>query len=586
MTDNTARTQESGPEGAVAEEPRLLALARLAREAGVQRIALSAEALAERVVEGRFYVACLGQFKRGKSSLLNALVGAPLLPVGVVPVTAAVTVLRHGDRVAARVRFAGGREQPHTIDVFELAGFVSEEGNPENAKGVEVVEVFAPSPLLASGMCLVDTPGLGSVFEGNTVLTRSFVPHVDAALVVLGADPPISADELTLVQEISRHTSEIIFVLNKSDRLPDTERQEARVFAERVLVQKLSRPVTVLEVSAAERLAGDGPERDWRALCDRLARLAEQSGAGLVQAAEERGAQSLTEQILRDLTEQRDALLRPLDESQRRLDNLRVCVTEAERSLGDLSFLFDAEEARLAREFERWVSELLKKALPEARERLRQALDTLEHGGRLALRPRAFAAAQEIYLAVLSPWLPEAQRAAESLYVEASLRFVNLANDFLARLAASGDAALAGLPRSIGPETGFRVRSRLFYTELWGLTGRGVFRWLGDLLATRASIRRSVERTVGTYLDRIVRANASRIQGDFRERVRESRWRLAAEIKALLKEISASAERALERARERQMAGAEAVEAEIQRIKRLMERTEAIMPRQARKTTP
>jgi len=50
--------------------------------------------------------------------------------------------------------------------------------------------------------CLVDTPGIGSVFAGNTATTRSFVPHIDAALVVLGADPPLSGDELALVDEL------------------------------------------------------------------------------------------------------------------------------------------------------------------------------------------------------------------------------------------------------------------------------------------------------------------------------------------------------------------------------------------------
>jgi hypothetical protein len=577
MKESTAEAPKPEVSTPAANEPRLLALARLAREADTEQIALAAQTLSERIVAGRFYVACLGQFKRGKSSLLNALVGMPLLPVGVVPVTAAVTVMRHGERTCARVRFADGREQDIAVD--ELASFVSEDGNPENAKGVAAVEVFVPSPLLESGMCLVDTPGLGSVFAGNTAVTRGFVPHVDAALVVLGADPPISADELAMVGELAPHTSEIIFVLNKSDRLPDNERHEARVFAERVLAQKLRRPVTVLEVSAAEQIAGHGPGRDWRKLHDHLASLAKQTGADLVRAAEERGAELLIQQLGRELAERRDALERPLEESQRRLDELRACVAESERSLGDLSFLFDAEEARLGREFERWASQLLSRALPDAQKRLGQALNELEARGKLALRPAAFAAAQEIYLAVLSPWLPEAQRAAESLYVEASLRFVTLANQFLDRLASSGDAALSGLPRSIGPETGFRVRSRLFYTELWSLTGGGLFRWLGDLLGTRASVRRSVGRTVGEYLDRIVRANVSRIQYDLAERVRESRWRLHAEIKALLKNIAASAERALERAREQRAAGAEAVEREIARINSLQQKVEALAPR-------
>jgi Dynamin family len=565
-------------------EPRLLALARFAGEAGVEGVAAEARSLAERVVEGRFYVACLGQFKRGKSSLLNALVGVPLLPVGVVPVTSVVTVVRFGSCNAARVRFSDGHEQE--IGVDDLAGFVSEEGNPSNRKAVAVVELFVPSSLLESGMCLVDTPGLGSVFEGNSAVTRGFVPHIDAGLVVLGADPPISADELALVQEIARHSSDLIFVLNKSDRLPDAERREARAFAERVLAEKLGRPATVLEVSATERLSGAGPARDWQALADGLAALAKQSGAELVHAAEERGAQFFAKRIIRELTEQRDALVRPLEESQRRLDDLRGCVGEAERSLGDLAFLFDAEEARLAGEFARWAAEFLRRALPDARDLFLRALDAQQPRGKLALRPDAFAAAQEIYLRVLSPWLPDAQRAAESLYVEASQRFVKLTDDFLDRLATSGDTALADLPRGVGPETGFRVRSRLFYTELWGLTGRGLLGWLADLLRTRASVRNSVEREVGEYLDRIVKANASRIQSDFRERVRESRWRMQAEIKSLLKNISASAERALMRARERRAAGADAVHFELSRIQLLLRETEALVPPLRKEPSP
>jgi hypothetical protein len=75
-------------------------------------------------------------------------------------------------------------------DPTALAIYVSEEHNPANEKAVAAVEVFVPSPLLRSGMCLVDTPGLGSVSLANTEATRAFVPHIDAALVVLGADPP------------------------------------------------------------------------------------------------------------------------------------------------------------------------------------------------------------------------------------------------------------------------------------------------------------------------------------------------------------------------------------------------------------
>ena len=65
----------------------------------------------------------------------------------------------------------------------DLKKYVTEELNPENQKDVDGAEVLVPSTLLSSGMSFVDTPGLGSVFTGNTATTQAFTPHIDAALV-------------------------------------------------------------------------------------------------------------------------------------------------------------------------------------------------------------------------------------------------------------------------------------------------------------------------------------------------------------------------------------------------------------------
>ena len=149
----------------------LYRLSELAAEFGAQRIASAARSVADRVSEGRFYVACIGQFKRGKSTLLNALIGHPVLPSGVVPVTSVPTVIRRGDRLAARVRFHNATWT--NISVSDLEEYVSERKNPENAKGVDGVEIFAPSPLLESGMCLVDTHGRRTSTRGDCLSRRS-----------------------------------------------------------------------------------------------------------------------------------------------------------------------------------------------------------------------------------------------------------------------------------------------------------------------------------------------------------------------------------------------------------------------------
>src|SRR5208283_5418578 len=110
---------------------------------------------------------------------------------------------------------------------------------PSNKKGALAVEVFDPSPLLAEGMCLVDTPGISSVVVENTEATRDFVPQVDAALVVLGGDPPISGDELKLIRQAAEHVDRFIFVLNKADRLAPSDLAQARNFTLEVLERAL-----------------------------------------------------------------------------------------------------------------------------------------------------------------------------------------------------------------------------------------------------------------------------------------------------------------------------------------------------------
>jgi hypothetical protein len=102
---------------------RLDTLVEASRQLGVERLATEASELRERLREGRFFVACVGQFKRGKSTLLNALVGAEVLPIGVVPVTAIVTVLRYGDNARARVRSSAGEWKAIELrEVREYAG--------------------------------------------------------------------------------------------------------------------------------------------------------------------------------------------------------------------------------------------------------------------------------------------------------------------------------------------------------------------------------------------------------------------------------------------------------------------------------
>jgi hypothetical protein len=566
------RTTRCQPNRREVAPDRVAALAQLAEEAGATEIAADAGTLAERLAEGRFYVACVGQFKRGKSALLNALVGQPLLPVGVVPITTAVTVLRYGERVRARVRLGA---EWHDVAPSEIASYVSEEQNPANEKAVRVVEVFVPSSLLASGMCLVDTPGIGSVVIANTEATRAFVPHIDAALVVIGADPPISGDEVALIEEVAKHVHELIVVLNKADRLTEAERREAIAFARKVLAQRLGKLIgPIFEVSATERLTSGNPSRDWQGLEATLATLAASTGAELVRQAEQRGSALLAQRLLHDIAEQRDALLRPVEESERRITMLRGCVAGAERALTDLGPLFAAEQARLGVTFRTQWEHFIEQAVPAARQEFSTAMRHVV-GHRQGVRNHAIELARDIATRWGDRWRSDAAPAAEQLYRAASQRFVELANSFLDRLATSADA-LAGLPRSVSLEVGFRTASRFYSTELMHLTGRSPLQWLADAVQPAGMARRRMEREVGVYLERLLTTNTARVMNDLDDRALESRRRLEAEIRGYLRDVCTSAERALQHARGRQAAGEQAVRAEVERLESIGRQVETL----------
>ena len=271
-----SRPPEQDAERVPGDGQALGRLAEIAEVLGEGSISADVRKLVARISEGRFFVACVGQFKRGKSTLLDALVGELILPTGVVPVTTVPSVLRYGIQRTARVLIDG---EWNTIRLEELSHYVSEELNPENRKRVDGVEAFLPSPLLASGMCFVDTPGIGSVFAGNSETTKNFIPQIDAAILVVGADPPISGEELALIQAVAVNVDQILIVLNKIDRVSSSERQQAAEFARKVLQARLNKPVEhIYEVSALRRLNNSGAQGDWEALTDDLRRLASKSG--------------------------------------------------------------------------------------------------------------------------------------------------------------------------------------------------------------------------------------------------------------------------------------------------------------------
>jgi GTP-binding protein EngB required for normal cell division len=235
---------------------------------GDDRAALSA--LRGRLAEQRLRVLVAGEAKRGKSTLVNALLGRALLPVGVTPLTALATTVRYGKDEAVSAVFRDGRTERFPLSALD--DLVTERGNPGNRRNLASVTVVAEAPVLARGVELVDTPGTGSVYAHNTAEAEAALETMDAAVFVLTADPPLSASERALMERVAELSVTMFVVLNKADYLAgygagparparpgangSSELAEALEFTARVAGEAIGRPARIYPLSARAALSG------------------------------------------------------------------------------------------------------------------------------------------------------------------------------------------------------------------------------------------------------------------------------------------------------------------------------------------
>ena len=242
--------RETGPHASLASA--LDELDALADDAGREMIA----GLRDRLQAGRLRVLVVGEAKRGKSTLVNALLGREVLPAGVTPLTAVATTVTYGIQELVRVVFLDGRTA--TRPLAEVGDFVTERENPGNRRQVASVTVEMNAAILARGVELVDTPGTGSVHEHNTAAADTALPTMDAAVFVLTADPPVSATERDLLTRVAGLSVRRFVVLNKADYLDDAGLAEALEFTGRVVAEAAGEPGRIYALSARAALTGAG----------------------------------------------------------------------------------------------------------------------------------------------------------------------------------------------------------------------------------------------------------------------------------------------------------------------------------------
>ncbi len=221
MADPPAPAAPAAPtvDGAIAELVKVLN--KLDRGDLVSR----ATAAGARLKRPSTIVCVVGEFKQGKSSLINAMLGQVVCPVDDDLATSAITLVRYGDSPGVTVRRTEGDKQvteKTTID--QLDQWVSEAGNPGNVKGVERVEISVTSPLLKQGLVVVDTPGMGGLGAGHAAATLSFLPFADGLIFASDASSELSAPEVDFLRRATELCPTVMFALTKIDLYPEWQR--------------------------------------------------------------------------------------------------------------------------------------------------------------------------------------------------------------------------------------------------------------------------------------------------------------------------------------------------------------------------
>ena len=217
LPNNSAQTGPTASDVVTAVDQVVAIATDLGRDDFGHRLVVAAA----RVRRPATIVCVVGEFKQGKSSLINAMLGVEICPVDDDVATSATTLVRYGEELLVEVRRR--TEEGIVVESVEpatLVEWVSERGNPDNVRNVERVDISLPHPLLADGLAIVDTPGMGGLGAGHAAATLAFLPFADGLIFVTDASAELSQPESEFLDRAAELCPNIAFVLTKTDLYP------------------------------------------------------------------------------------------------------------------------------------------------------------------------------------------------------------------------------------------------------------------------------------------------------------------------------------------------------------------------------
>jgi small GTP-binding protein len=226
---------------------------RVVSERGLVEFRSTIADILDRAEDQSFEIAVFGRVSSGKSSLLNAILGTDVLPVGVTPVTSVPTRITHGENPVMTASFADRPTQ--TISLGQLSEFVTEQQNPGNIKHVSRVVVQLPVPRIQNGVTFVDTPGLGSLATRGAAETLAYLPKCDLGIVLIDAGSSLTPDDLQTILALNEATIPVMVLLSKADLLADHDRERVLAYIREHISTECKLDVSVHPVSAGQLLS-------------------------------------------------------------------------------------------------------------------------------------------------------------------------------------------------------------------------------------------------------------------------------------------------------------------------------------------
>jgi GTPase SAR1 family protein len=194
--------------------------------------------LKNRVSNESFKVLIIGEFKRGKSTFINAMLGQDILPAYSTPCTAIINEVKWGQSPQALLHYLkhedGSQKEPKEIPVEAIEEYVviPEEPDESYVNPYEKVEILYPLELCRSGVEVIDSPGLNEHATRSQV-TEDYLPTVDAIVFVFTCEALASQSEIRFIENNLRPLGhdDLFFVCNKFDQIRDKEKERVRKFA-------------------------------------------------------------------------------------------------------------------------------------------------------------------------------------------------------------------------------------------------------------------------------------------------------------------------------------------------------------------